>query len=62
MVDPLTEIQAWTETINIARQHRLSAYDAAYLEIALRSGLPIATLDAPLKAAASVAGVSIYQP
>ncbi len=62
VVDPLTEVQAWSETIALARQHGLSAYDAAYLEIALRSGLPIATLDAPLKAAANVAGIAIYQP
>jgi predicted nucleic acid-binding protein len=40
------------------RFSRLTAYDAAYLELALREGLPLATLDAELRAAADVAGVS----
>jgi predicted nucleic acid-binding protein len=36
----------------LARKHRLTVYDAAYLELALRTGLPLATLDAALAAAA----------
>jgi predicted nucleic acid-binding protein len=62
VVDDSTEVRAWSDTIGLARQHGLSAYDAAYLEIALREGVPIATLDAPLKAAAKATGVPIYQP
>jgi predicted nucleic acid-binding protein len=62
VVDGSTETRAWSETIGLARQHGLTAYDAAYLEIAIREGVPIATLDAPLKAAAKAAGVPIYQP
>jgi predicted nucleic acid-binding protein len=38
----------------------LTAYDGAYLELALRRGLPIATLDDQLKAAAKNVGVSLY--
>ena len=38
----------------------LSAYDAAHLELALRTGLPLATLDANLAKAATTAGVPIF--
>ena len=41
----------------LADRHRLSAYDAAYLELALRRKLPLATLDAALLAAMPLAGV-----
>ena len=40
----------------IAEQHRLTVYDAAYLELALREGLPLATLDNDLRKAATIAG------
>ena len=36
---------------HLARAHNLSAYDAAYLELAIRRGLPLACLDGKLKAA-----------
>ena len=42
-----------------AREFRLTAYDAIYLETALRQGLPLATLDRQLRTAASKAGVEI---
>lgn len=41
----------------LAARHGLSAYDAAYLELALRRGLPLATRDAALAAAMAKAGV-----
>jgi predicted nucleic acid-binding protein len=41
----------------LADRHRLSSYDAAYLELALRRQLPLATLDAALLAAMPVEGV-----
>jgi predicted nucleic acid-binding protein len=62
VVDELTEVRAWSDTIGLSRQHGLSAYDASYLEVALRNRVPIATLDATLKAAAKRAHVPIYQP
>jgi predicted nucleic acid-binding protein len=61
-VDPSTESRAWSDTINLARQHGLSAYDAAYLELSLRAGVPLATLDAKLGTAAQAVGVPLYQP
>ena len=41
-----------TRVLDLARRHRLSAYDALYLETALRRGLPLATLDSALAGAA----------
>ena len=43
--------------IDTARRHSLNAYDACYLELALRLGLPLAARDAPLSKAAERAGV-----
>lgn len=45
------------EVLALALRYDLSSYDAAYLELALRLQLPIATKDGPLKAAAVAAGV-----
>lgn len=41
----------------ICRDHRLTPYDALYIELALRSGLPLATLDQPQRDAAKALGV-----
>jgi predicted nucleic acid-binding protein len=43
----------------VARAQNLTTYDAAYLELAMRRGLPLATRDRPLKAAAKRVGVKI---
>ncbi len=61
-IDTATTASMWESTIQIARGHGLSAYDAAYLELAVRRGLPLATLDAKLKNAALSAGVEIFEP
>jgi predicted nucleic acid-binding protein len=45
--------------LRLARTHRLSVYDAAYLELAQREGLPLATLDADLRRAAVGEGVAL---
>ncbi len=57
VADNLTAEHALGETLNLALRHKLYAYDAGYLEVALRSGLPLATLDAVLAKAAKKAGV-----
>ena len=44
----------------LARQQNLSAYDAAYLELAMREGLPLATRDGQLKKAARAVRVSLF--
>lgn len=56
-VDDQTNAHAWTATLGLARFHNLSAYDAAYLELAIRLSLPLATLDEQLEVAAKAAGV-----
>lgn len=45
----------------LMRRHRLTAYDATYLELALRLGLPLATKDRELLAAAPTAGVPLFK-
>ena len=60
--DPSTAGHALGDTLHLARRYKLSAYDAAYLELALRTGLPLATLDADLKKAAQAAGVEAFAP
>jgi len=51
-IDPETDRHAWSATLRLAGRHRLTLYDAAYLELALRRALPLATLDRQLRAAA----------
>ena len=48
---------ATTRLLELAREFGLSAYDAGYLELALRLGIPLASRDGPLRAAAERAGV-----
>ncbi|KYC40271.1 DNA-binding protein [Scytonema hofmannii PCC 7110] len=57
-VDTKTEEKAFTDILTLARTHKLTSYDAAYLELALREGLPLATLDEGLKRVASNVGVT----
>ena len=61
-VDEETKAHAFATTLSLAREHNLSVYDAAYLELALRRGLPLATLDEKLKIAANAVGVPLYRP
>jgi predicted nucleic acid-binding protein len=56
--EPATQY-AWTSTLAIASRTGLTVYDAAYLELALRRGLPLATLDDPLAEAARAEGVEV---
>jgi predicted nucleic acid-binding protein len=57
-IDAETDRQAWgAATLRLAARHRLTMYDAAYLELAQRRGLPLATLDKELRDAATAEGV-----
>jgi predicted nucleic acid-binding protein len=49
----------WTKTAELADLHKLTIYDAAYLELALRLILPLATLDRDLRQAAQAEGVAL---
>ncbi len=57
--DPDTDVFAWSTTLQLASAYRLTVYDAAYLELALRRGLPLATLDRELRAAGDAMGVTL---
>lgn len=57
--DPETWSRAWSDTLALAEGHRLTVYDAAYLELALRRRLPLATLDKELREAAGACGVEV---
>jgi predicted nucleic acid-binding protein len=52
---------AWSEIHRLAEQYRLTAYDAAYLQLAQRTGLPLATLDSDLRKAATAAGAPLVE-
>lgn len=58
-VDTETATHAFGVTAVLARRHRLSVYDASYLELALRRKLPLATLDGDLAKAAKAEGVEV---
>lgn len=55
--DTATFAYALSDTLRLARRHKLSAYDASYLELALRRGIPLATIDQQLQKASKKAGV-----
>ncbi len=59
-IDPSTARQAFRTTIILSKDHNLSSYDAAYLELAIREGLPLATLDKSLVKAARNSDVDLY--
>lgn len=58
-VDLDTANAAFAQIYQIARSDRLTTYDAAYVELALRSGLPLATLDKAMRKAATKHGVQV---
>jgi predicted nucleic acid-binding protein len=59
-VDAATIAHALADTLQLARRYKLSAYDASYLELALRLGIPLATLDEDMQKAAKKAGVKRF--
>ena len=58
-IDAQTAARALSHTLPLARTHRLSAYDAAYLELAMREKLILTTLDNRLRKAAQGLGVAV---
>lgn len=58
-VDETRVATVWDGVISLARDQDLSAYDAAYLELAMREGVPIATRDKTLLKAARRCGVPV---
>ena len=58
-IDETTSERALGPVLALARNQNISAYDAAYLELALREGAPLATRDDDLKSAARQLGVPL---
>jgi len=61
-VEPILPERAFGEILLLAREQKLSVYDAVYLDLALRMRIPLATQDQALRAAASRGGVEICGP
>jgi predicted nucleic acid-binding protein len=59
IIDDETNRLAFSIVSELAARHSLSVYDAAYLELARRKSVPLATRDEPLKAAAKRSGVKL---
>jgi predicted nucleic acid-binding protein len=59
VTDPDTDAAAWSNTLRLADRFALTLYDAAYLELAQRMCLPLATLDGQLRAAADATGIKL---
>jgi predicted nucleic acid-binding protein len=58
-IDTDTNSYAWSATVRLAERFALTVYDAAYLELAHRHSLPLATLDRELRAAAAALNVEL---
>ncbi len=60
-IDSACPPKAWASLLVLAERYRLTVYDAAYLELAMRTGQPLATLDHDLLRAAKTAGVALLE-
>lgn len=57
-IDPVSADRVWGTVLDLADTYQISAYDAMYLELALRLRLPLATLDRELAAAARASSIA----
>ncbi|MGP0594463.1 type II toxin-antitoxin system VapC family toxin [Nitrospira sp. T9] len=58
-IDTTSTEQALEETMSLARKYELTTYDASYLELAKRRGMPLATLDTKLRQACVLAKIPV---
>ncbi|MFZ0803906.1 MAG: type II toxin-antitoxin system VapC family toxin [Terriglobales bacterium] len=61
LIEPISPNRAFEHILQVARQYQLTEYDAAYVELALRQALPLATLDSKLRRAAQSAGIPLVE-
>ncbi len=59
--DTETDTYAWNTTLRLVERFKLTVYDAAYLELAQRRILPLASLDEDLRAAAAALGITLLR-
>ncbi len=57
--DAETDARAWSAILRMAERYRLTLYDAAYPELALRFSLPLATLDEELRTASRLENIGL---
>ena len=60
-IDEHAEHRSLTHVLDLARAHKLSAYDAAYLDLAQRWVLPLASCDRALRLAATTLGIALIE-
>lgn len=60
-VEDLSRTEVFVSVRAVAERYRLTSYDAAYLELAIRHRLPLAAMDSDLNEAARTAGVELVQ-
>jgi len=60
-IESFSEQRMFEAVLNLARNLGLSSYDASYLDLAMQTGLKLATLDQSLRKAADRCGVAIFQ-
>ena len=58
-IDPVSTSRTWGTSLELAHAHRLSVYDATYLELAMRLRMPLVTLDRALRSAGQAAGIDV---
>ena len=58
----LTDPLSYNGVFQLADRHGLTVYDAAYLDLAVRERLPLASIDAALIRAAEQSGITVFQP
>ncbi|TVR66324.1 MAG: PIN domain-containing protein [Gemmatimonadales bacterium] len=61
VVEPVERRASLVDLRRLAQDHDLSSYDASYLDVALRRGIPLATMDMALSRAAESAGVALVK-
>ena len=59
--EPLASKGSLSRIITLSRQYKLTAYDAVYLDMAARKGLPLLTNDRALQRAAKKCGLPIFE-
>jgi predicted nucleic acid-binding protein len=60
VVEEFTHERALGAVLSVGREYDLSSYDAAYLELAMRTGTPLATRDSALRTACAKSGVALF--
>ena len=58
----VSQREIFHQALALARNHRLTVYDASYLGLAVQEGLPLATIDDKLHQVASAIGIQVFQP